>query len=114
MPEPKLAGLHPEVLSRAELALAWARYYGLHPEVTSGFRSLGEQARLRSLYDQGRTRYPVNRPGDSAHNYGLAWDSTVPPDELGAWTIIRRWVGFEVPDNDVVHAEVPGWRRFKP
>lgn len=107
-----LAGLHPQVRERAELAVAWAEYFGIPVRVTSGARSLEEQARLRSRWEAGLSRFPANRPGDSAHNFGLAWDSTVSPPDLPDWTIIRRWVGFDVPDNDVIHAEVPGWRRY--
>ena len=109
-----LRGLHPQVREAAETALAWARFYGIAPTVTSGFRSWQEQENLRRRWERGLSRVPANRPGDSAHNYGLAWDSTVPEEHQQAWNVIRRWVGFEVLPNDQIHAQVPGWRRFIP
>jgi len=108
----RLRGLHPQVEAAAEDALAWAGFYGIPVQVTSGFRSLAEQARLRRLFLAGKSRFPANTPGDSSHNFGLAFDSTVSSADLSDWTIIRDWIGFRVPRNDVIHAEVPGWRRF--
>lgn len=121
-----LRGLVPEVRQRAELALSWAVYYQLTPVVTSVYRSWAEQTRLRQQYEKcivrGETvgpnnpdpacRYPANEPGDSAHNYGLAWDSVVPPEQQWAWNYLRTYAGFHVPDNDQIHAEVPSWRQF--
>lgn len=122
----RLAGLHPEVRGAAELCLSWAVYYRLTVTVTSGLRTLQEQKALRERYErclaQGEKvypgnpnaacRYPANRPGDSAHNFGLAWDSDVPDNQMWAWTYLRRYAGFHVPDNDPVHAEVPNWRNY--
>ena len=108
----QLADVHPDVESAAENALAWAEWFGIPVRVTSGFRSLQEQARLRRAFLTGRSRFPANAPGDSSHNFGLAFDSRVAREDLSDWTIIREWIGFRVPDNDVIHAEVPGWRRF--
>lgn len=121
-----LRGLHPLVREHAELAMSWAAYYGLTVTVTSGLRTMQEQAALRQRYErclaQGQKvwpgnpdaacRYPANRPGDSAHNYGLAWDSSVPPEQQWAWTYLRSYAGFYVPENDPVHAEVPNWRNY--
>jgi hypothetical protein len=122
----KLAGLHPEVKAAAELCLSWAKYYGLDVTVTSGHRDLAKQTELRRQYEnciaRGETvwpgnpnpacRYPANRPGDSAHNYGMAFDSTVPAGQQWAWDYLRRYAGFRVPENDLIHAEVPEWRHF--
>lgn len=119
-----LAGLVPEVRERAELALAWARYYGLDPEVTSTYRTWAEQSRLYGQYQTclaaGETvspdnpkaacHYPANPPGQSAHNYGLAWDSVVEDHEWWTWTYLREAAGFYCPPNDRIHAEVPNWR----
>lgn len=123
-----LRGLHPQVRERAELALAWARWYGVNPTVTSGHRTWAEQVKLRDQFEscvaRGETitpsnpnpacRYPANRPGDSAHNYAMAWDSVVQPHEQWTWDYIRRWAGFHVPEHDRIHAEVPNWRSFSP
>jgi hypothetical protein len=119
-------GLHPTVRERAELAVSVATRYGLTVTVTSGYRSWAEQTKLRVQYEgcvaQGEAvnpnnsnpacRYPANEPGDSAHNYGFAFDSWVPEEQWWLWTYIRRWAGFRVPDNDRIHAEVPDWRKY--
>lgn len=123
-----LDGLDPRVRAGVRAALAWAHYYGLNVTVTSGYRGLDKQERLRKTYEaclargervwKGNPnpdcRYPVNKPGLSAHNYGLAFDSWVPDDQMAAWVQLRRALGWKVPDNDVVHAEVPGWQDFTP
>lgn len=119
----KLAGLDPTVRAYAEWCLAVADAYGIPVTVTSGFRSWADQERLYTNYQQclatgqfGKTpdcQFPANAPGDSAHNFGWAWDSTVPIEWQQAWTYIRRYAGFEVLDNDVVHAQVPNWRSYR-
>lgn len=121
-----LRGLQEQVRVRAELAMSWAVYYGLTPVVTSAYRSWAEQTQLRQQYEHclasGETispanpnsacRFPANQPGDSAHNYGLAWDSWVPAEQQWAWNYLREYAGFFVPPNDLIHAEVPNWRNF--
>jgi len=107
-----LRGLHPQVHEVAEIAHEWATYFGIPTTVTSTLRSRQEQQRLRDRYLRGQSRFPANAPGDSAHEFGLAWDSVVASEDQENWNIIRRWAGFRVPDNDLVHAEVPGWRQF--
>jgi len=106
----------------AEYALALAHANGLKPVVTSVTRTFTEQQGLRSNFERcvargafpspPNCRWPANRPGDSAHNYGLAWDSWVPAPQVPLWRAIREWVGWEVPSNDIIHAQVPQWRRF--
>lgn len=107
-----LRGLHASVRPAAEFAHEIARLNGLNPVVTSTFRSFTEQARLRRRWEAGKSRFPANRPGDSSHNYGLAWDSWVPEEDIPLWTAIREWVGFDVPTNDWIHAAVPNWRQW--
>lgn len=108
----KLGGLVPQVAAAARYSLALANYFGLRTEVTSGYRSLQEQQHLYNRFLRGESRYPANRPGNSAHNYGLAWDSWVPAEQMALWKLIREYVGFRVPDNDLIHAEVQGWRQY--
>lgn len=114
-----LRGLDARVRPWAEYAHQVAAYYGLSPRVTSTFRSWQKQAELRARYEaclaagtfpSRSCPYPANRPGDSAHNYGLAWDSVIDPADQAAWDEIRRWVGFDVPENDRIHGAVPNWR----
>ncbi len=119
-----LAGLDPRVRPAVSAALAWAKHYGLHVTVTSAKRERSKQAALYRQYlackarheridpsnPNPACRYPANPPGDSAHEYGMAFDSAVPAGEWGAWTDLRRALGWRVPDNDRVHAEVQDWR----
>jgi hypothetical protein len=110
------------VREAAEWALGWADYYGVPVEVVSGFRTRESQAALRRNYEQclasGRfgqgpdCKYPANRPGFSAHEYGLAWDSTVPAYAQAWWDYVRRSAGFVVLPADLPHAEAPNWRGF--
>lgn len=122
----KLAGIHPELRAHAEATVRYAQSFGLRPIITSVYRSLDFQRRLRANYELCLRRgvagrhvslspglscaYPANRPGESAHNFGLAWDSDLPAEQLQLWTEIRRAFGWKVPEGDLIHAEYPGWR----
>jgi len=109
----QLRGLASGVRPYAEYAHAIAEYYGIDPTITSTFRSWEEQEKLRSKWERGESRFPANIPGDSAHGYGWAWDSVVPASEQALWNAIRRYVGFEVLENDIIHAQVPNWRQYR-
>jgi len=110
----QLRGLDSRVRPYAEYALEIARYYGIDPTITSTFRSWEEQTKLRARWERGESRFPANRPGDSAHNYGWAWDSVVPAGQQNLWNQIREYVGFEVLAGDLIHAQVPNWRVHRP
>jgi len=117
-----LRGLHRDLRDPAEFAMEIARFNGINPVVSSVSRSFTNQARLRANFErcvaEGRfpsppgCLFPANRPGDSAHNYGFAFDSIVPASQQPTWDAIRTWVGWRVPANDKIHAELPEWRRF--
>lgn len=114
----RLASLDARVRAAAEWCLLVADYYGVPVDVTSGYRSMDEQRRLYDAYvsclnTPGCTpQYPANRPGDSAHNWRLAWDSVVDPRYQNWWDSVRRYAGFEVLSNDLIHAQVPNWREI--
>lgn len=118
----KLRQMHPELRPYAEYAHDLANQYGINPEVSSVVRGWQQQSDLRRNYVSCVNRgvfpsppnclWPANRPGDSSHNYGLSWDSVVPVVDQANWDTIRRWVGFHVPANDAIHAELPGWRAY--
>lgn len=107
-----LRGMHQALRPYAEYAHQIAQANGIHPVVTSVYRSWSEQAALRRRYEAGKSRFPANRPGDSSHNYRLSWDSWVPDAEMPLWTAIREYVGWRVPPNDNIHGELPEWRRY--
>ena len=118
-----LRGLHREVRTAAESSVRVGAAQGLHIRISSAFRSMDQQRRLRVRFEKcvAANRfpsppdclYPANRPGDSGHNFGLAWDSVVPPGEQDAWDAVRTAHGFKVLPNDRIHAEVPDWRSHK-
>ena len=108
-----LRGLDAGLRPYAEWAMDIAHHYGVEPTVTSVYRSWSEQERLRQRFLAGQSRWPANKPGDSAHNYGWAWDSVVPAQQQQLWDQIRRYVGWEVLENDIIHAQVPGWRKYR-
>lgn len=116
-----LRGLDPGLRPWAEYAVRWARYVGIPVRVTSVVRTWAEQAvlyrRYRAARDSGQfpsasVPYPANPPGQSAHQYKMAWDSTVAPEFQTDWNRIRSHLGWSVPSNDVIHAEYPGWRKY--
>jgi len=105
-----LKGLEPEVRDQAECAFKVAHSYGMLPVVTSTRRSWAEQLALRKKWESGLSEFPANNPGDSAHQFGLAFDSWVPDEQMGLWKSIRECVGLYVPAGDLIHAERPEWR----
>jgi len=114
-----LRGMHEELRPYAEYAHAIADYFGVTARVASVARSWNEQQRLyeryqtavrRGRFPSAQVPYPANAPGDSAHQYGLAWDSQVAPEYRQWWKEVRRWIGFTVYDHDAPHAELPDWR----
>lgn len=108
----RLAGLNPSVRSYAEYTLRVASLYGLRPVVTSGYRSFAKQAELRERFEAGLSKWPAARPGESAHNFGLAWDSWVPDEQMPLWVALREWLGWQVLRGDEIHAQVPDWRSY--
>src|SRR6266571_678409 len=71
---------------------------GLAPRVTSTRRSHSEQGRLYRSYLAGKNPYPVAPPGESAHEFGYAFDLAISPmtiqtfRNLGqVWTEWAAW-----------------------
>ena len=118
----KFAGLEPCLRARAEATLKAGIGAGLHPVITSVRRTWAEQEEIYTHWRDclasgaaysnaggGACQYPALPPGLSAHNYGLAWDSTVNDDEWSQWNTIRMAFGWIVPGDDQIHAEPPNW-----
>lgn len=106
--------LEPALRARAEGAVALARRYGLNVTVTSVRRNWAEQQKLYDRFRSGLSKYPANPPGLSPHQYGVAWDSWVPPEQLELWNRIRAYFGWQLYPNDTVHAELPSWKQYLP
>ncbi len=114
-----LRGMRRELRPYAEYAHAIANHFGVTARVASVHRSWNAQQLLYNKhvacvkagrYPSPQCPYPANAPGDSAHQFGLAWDSQVDPQYQQWWKEVRRWIGFTVYDHDAPHAELPGWR----
>lgn len=96
-------------------AMAWLLAqlapYGIRATITSGIRSSSDQARLYAQYVQGKSRYPVARPGTSKHEQGRAVDISASREvqEIVAsyWKSWGgRWGGdWPGAQNDPVHYE---------
>src|SRR5712692_2273348 len=91
---------------------------GLQPRITSTLRSHSEQRRLYARFVAGQAGFPVALPGQSAHEYGYAFDLVVSPMDALAdvgytW---QQWGGGWNP-SDAVHFELAGasaWAHGQP
>jgi hypothetical protein len=132
--------LHPGLVDAAVYAIELAGQNGFEVIVTSTARTWAEQVALYDhwvkcqqagrAYQPPDCLYPANQPGDTAHHVwktgegrsgALAFDSVpadrgveLPKDDYrwDWWKQIREYVGFRVPENDFVHAELPNWREY--
>jgi len=92
-------GLKGDLNDRLEQAKdAYRKQYGKEMPVTSGFRTYDQQAALASKPN----KYPVAKPGTSAHETGDAVDidPSVPTDFLKQYGLHRPFA------NDAVHVQV--------
>lgn len=122
-----LDDLHPEIRVLADPFLADCKAAGLDLIVTCTLRSLFEQA---ALYAQGRTSpggiVTNAKPGQSAHNFGLAidvvpvvdgkliWSADNPVwQEIGNFGQARglQWLGVPgSPFREMPHFQLPNWK----
>lgn len=94
------SGLQPWLRPHAQALLG----YFPRLRVTSVYRSRTQQLRLWN--NRHRNPYPVAPPGQSLHEYGLAWDMVGPPELLEeAGRIWNSWGGHWSP-ADRIHFEV--------
>ncbi|SRR6266849_1364384 len=101
--------LVPELRDAARALVDAASAAGLQPRVTSTLRSHAEQIRLYRRFLAGHAGFPVAPPGQSAHEYGEAFDLVVSPmdalQDVGyTW---ETWGGAWNP-GDAIHFELPG------
>ncbi len=92
----RLAGLHEEVRGRANDLLTRAENRGLGILIVSGLRTFSEQ---RKLYALGRTApgkiVTYAQPGESYHNFGMAFDFAVLGQQGVVWNPEHReWRAF--------------------
>jgi hypothetical protein len=106
----KLAQLHPYFSPAVKFLLDYVSSQGINVEITSGYRSEGDQARVCAA-----TAYPCARPGTSAHQYGLAVDmvagGSVNSAEHKFLRVCADYIGFRpIIPADPVHFEHPAFR----
>lgn len=89
---------------------------GLQPRITSARRSHAEQKKLYDRFLAGLSGLPAAPPGQSAHEFGYAFDMVVSPYEALAdvgsyWQAMGGiWGGA----RDPVHFEYPGFKAPTP
>lgn len=95
-----LGGLQPflQPYARALVALAPGT------RVTSTYRSYTEQLRLWN--NRSNNPYPVAPPGQSLHQYGLAFDLDAPADTLAFLGEVWNYWGGHWSTADPIHFEV--------
>lgn len=122
--------LNPLFRPKADAFLKAAAAAGLDVLVYCTVRTMQEQA---DLYAQGRTkpgRIVTNaRPGESAHNFGFAFDGAplvggkIDWDpENPVWSIYGKvatdigleWAGNWVHFKEYPHIQLPNWEQYKP
>lgn len=107
-----LTSLKPELLPWAQKLYDLANRAGVRPTVTSSLRSTAQQQRLYDEFLQGKSQYPVAKPGTSAHEFGYAFDLAVDntTDLVDLGTVWESWNGvWGGRFSDPVHFEYPGW-----
>ena len=102
-----LSELQPWLIPYAEaLVRAADQYYG-PVSINSVYRSRRDQEILYDRYRRGIAQYPVAPPGQSLHEYRVAFDFNVKqggrsPEQaiVGSWW---RWMGGKWSERDPVH-----------
>lgn len=86
---------------------------GVGGRVTSTKRTFAEQSQLYSIWQAGKSPYPVAVPGTSAHEYGYAFDYSAPSatDQSDLGQVWEQWGGvWGGRYGDPVHFEYPGFK----
>ncbi|WP_110926751.1 peptidoglycan-binding protein [Bacillus massiliglaciei] len=121
------SGIHPVVKESALEMIRRAYAEGIYVQISAGYRSMTEQARL---YGQGRLGYTyqgVNysnmakpivtnaEPGESYHNFGLAVDFFIVSDDgrSAIWTVDSRWRRVAAIGKELGFAWGGDWTSFK-
>ena len=81
-----------------------ASQYGMQPRITSVYRSWDKQRVLRERWEKGQSNLYAAPPGQSKHQYGLAFDM-VTTDNTALGNLWKRMGGKWYP-SDYPHFEV--------
>ena len=105
------SGLIPELQEAGRYLDRVVHDSGLQGRVTSTVRTRGDQEKLYRKYLAGQSQFPATPPGQSAHEYGWAFDYVVSPYEYqtDVGLFWRDQMGGVWTPKDVVHFEYPGF-----
>jgi len=111
-----IATLIPELRAPAKALLDLAQRAGVGPRITSTLRSHSAQARLYRRFQRGQNQYPVAPPGQSAHEFGYAFDMVVigPENQADLGQVWTSWGGVYGGTADPIHFEYPGFSSPQP
>lgn len=121
------SGIHPVVKESALEMIKRAYEEGIYVQISAGYRSMEEQAKL---YGQGRLGYSYNgknysnmskpkvtnaKPGQSYHNFGLAIDYFISSDDgrRALWTVDDQWRRVAEIGKELGFAWGGDWKNFK-
>lgn len=122
-----LTALHPLFRPKAEAFVAATAKAGLDVLIYCTLRDLAEQS---ELYSCGRTKpgkiVTCAKAGQSAHNYGLAFDGAplihgrIAWDDHDSWQIYGRvaadlgleWAGTWTSFREMPHVQLPNWKQY--
>ncbi|MGG0412053.1 peptidoglycan-binding protein [Peribacillus simplex] len=121
------SGIHPVVKESALEMVRRAYQEGIFVQISAGYRSMEEQAKL---YGQGRLGYIYDgknysdlskprvtnaMPGQSYHNYGLAIDYFIVSDDgkNAIWTVDAKWKRVAAIGKSLGFAWGGDWSSFK-
>jgi len=106
----QLDALDPRVRPWAEYLVQIGQQYDPALTITSVRRSSSEQARLYRRFLAGQSLYPAAPPGQSKHEFGLAWDMVGNKDVIawlgGVWESWGGTWGGRFGAADPIHFEV--------
>ncbi|WP_234396968.1 peptidoglycan-binding protein [Bacillus massiliglaciei] len=121
------SGIHPVVKESAIELIKRAYDEGIFVQISAGYRSMTEQAKL---YGQGRLGYTYNgvnysnvakakvtnaKPGQSYHNFGLAVDYFLVSDDgnTALWTVNDKWKRVAAIGKSLGFKWGGDWKSFK-
>ncbi|SRR5712691_2904668 len=99
---------------RLERAIRELKDAGYLVRVNSVYRSKAQQRELHQRWEEGDPQVIAEPapPGRSAHNFGMAADLNLQPEDFDALQQAAEDNGLAYPDpeGDPVHIELPNWR----
>ena len=109
---PNLTKLHPKLKTISRNLFRVAKALGFQVRITSGYRSYAQQNYLYRQYQAGLSNYPVNPPGTSKHEKGMALDILSTNTEALVSLLTSVGLAWGGP-SDAIHFEIPSGQAAK-